>query len=391
MLLKIMNKSIDVTLVIPTYNRHTHLKRLLSYLGFRFENILVLDSSQTDIAEANSKFIEDFNINICHRVFDTGTSPQKKFLVGLESVKTDYVLFCADDDVVFPDGVEAALVFLRNNLTYVGADGVYLNFQRENDHLSVGVEYSLGGSTEHEPLLRVYSLLKNYESLFYGVYRTKPLITVFRHLQSIESYHFGELFQSVAVLLLGRLKRLPLFYLGRQLCDPAELDRTKWQTYYWFADNRSGFIEHYLKYRDALFRFYEENGETKNVDIKKFMQVIDLSHALFFSKKCPEQYFSNVVRQGLVSDAEDSVLDILQIFKSGTRRWIESLFKRLTTLIDLIMTSAFNPFTMILLYWVIRKEFGAGFVLKPRLRTAWLVGSEEFRRAYRELCIYFKI
>ena len=75
-----MNNALtDVTIIIPTYNRNSHLERLLNYYSSSVYilNILVLDSSNDDIIKSNIElksifkngnieFLDFHSIIYCH-------------------------------------------------------------------------------------------------------------------------------------------------------------------------------------------------------------------------------------------------------------------------------------------------------------------------------------
>ncbi|MGH8743316.1 MAG: TIGR00180 family glycosyltransferase, partial [Burkholderiales bacterium] len=208
------------TLVIPTYNRPALLKRLVRYYCERapWMNLLVLDSSRTEIAEENAKVLSICGESVRHVVFP-GTIPvAAKLSQGLAFVQTPYASFCGDDDLVFPEELQRAVAFLQNHSDYVCAHGLYLNFRQVNHDIHLMSEYAGPGNEATHPGARIFRLLQKYESLFYGVFRTTDLSDIFSAAASVPSYHYQELFQSVAALIMGKVKRFPTIYAARQSC-----------------------------------------------------------------------------------------------------------------------------------------------------------------------------
>lgn len=135
--------------------------------------------------------------------------------------------------------------YLHEHAECVCVDGIYLNFLRLESDLHVKIEYASEGIEPNHPCARVFRLFQRYESLFYGVFRTPDLLHIFSGVSRIPTLHYQELFQATAALLIGKSHRLDKIYAGRQHCDPAEPSRDKWQTYYWFAENRVELLDHY--------------------------------------------------------------------------------------------------------------------------------------------------
>lgn len=286
------------TLVIPTYNRPALLKRLVVYYAARAPELalLVLDSSKPEIAAANATMIEAAHANAQHRVFTSDVPMAVKLSRGLAEVKTPTVSFCADDDLVFLDGLAEAIAFIKGHPDYVSAHGLYLNFTEAGHTVIVAKEYAGESNEAVHAGARIFRLFQNYESLFYGAFRTAELREIFEGVASIETLHYQELFQSVAALIKGKVKRFPKFYAARRSGPEAEPGRDKWQTYYWFAANPGEFVEHYAEYRDKLWDFYSHNAEAGALSRTDFCRALDIAHSVYFSKTCPPRYFHSILQ-----------------------------------------------------------------------------------------------
>lgn len=288
----------DHTLVIPTYNRPQFLTRLLGYYSERAPQLklLVLDSSRPEIVEKNAHALAAYRGAIRHIGFPQTEPMVSKIARGLEEVATSYVSLCADDDIVFPDGLRAATAFLAENTDYVSAHGLYLNFRVADHQVYLEREYSGTGNEAEHPGARIFFLCQNYESLFYAAFRTTDLRQISAAASALPSLHFQELFQSVAALIKGKVKRFPKFYAGRQSCEPAEPTRDRWQTYYWFADDPAELIHHYSSYRNEIWRFYDAHAAAPRLSENEFCRVLDLAHAVYFSARCPPAYFHSTLQ-----------------------------------------------------------------------------------------------
>jgi glycosyltransferase domain-containing protein len=281
------------TIVIPTFNRPAAVRRLVAYFAkspWPFE-VLVLDSSDPAIALSNKHDLALIHPYLVHQIFDSSTPMASKLAEGLKFVATPTVSLCADDDFVLPAMAKAASEFIIKSPEYVCAHGLYVNFTIDGSLITLTKEYCSPSIEDANGAERVFSLMQAYESLFYAVYRTEDFKKIFHGVCRQETLHFQEMFQSVASLFLGKTKRFPSIYAARQSCAPAEPERNKWQTYYWFADDTDDFVGQYGRYRHDLCDFVSVNRCCPNLTDEKCRKVLDLSHAIYFSAGCPPMYF----------------------------------------------------------------------------------------------------
>lgn len=288
-----MNPSARHTLVIPTFNRPELLKKIIQYYRDRASwiDLLVLDSSRTEVAQQNGAALSLFGAGVSHVVFPQDVVVVSKLCDGLALVRTPTVSFCADDDLVFPQGLSEAIAFLQDHHDFVCAHGLYLNFRTAGRDLFLSSEYSSPSIEAAHSGARVFQMCQKYESLFYAVFRTADTSRIFSALRPITTIHFQELFQSVAAVIQGKAKRLPVIYGARRSGPPAETARDKWQTYSWFADNPAEVLEHYRIYRDLLEAFYQAHVTEPRSPRQEFVKMLDLAHAVYFAAGCPPDYF----------------------------------------------------------------------------------------------------
>ena len=386
----------ELTVVVPTYNRHEHLERLLSYYVSRgtTASFLVLDSSAPETMASNRQLVAACGDRFRHVVFPSSMPVATKLAEGLKLVSTPYCAFCADDDLVFVEGLRAALQYLRAHPDHVCADGIYLNYRmRPGNDVQLQIEYASTGIEAAHPAARVFRLFQRYESLFYGVFRTPDLATIFAGVSRVPSLHYQELFQATAALLLGKSHRLPVFYAARQHGEPADPTRDKWQTYYWYADDRAEFYQHYLAYRDELHRFYLAHTSAPHLPEEAFIKSMDFSHTMFFGLGCPPAYLHAVLKDQWPDDTFQNLQaaqdDIFHAFKQPGRRWWEGRVKALTDFLH-EKTAAFDRATGVKslnreIHRRARTPWNC-WILLPELQ--WLANVAEFRGAYTQLCDY---
>jgi len=380
------------TLVIPTYNRPELLWRLVTYYAqhARPLKLLVLDSSKPAIAAENAAALKAHLPYLRHVVYPTTTPMAAKLALGLRDVTTPTVSFCADDDIVFTDGLRQARNFLLDNSDYVCAHGLYLNFREDGFQIHVTREYAGESNEASHPGARIFRLCQNYESVFYGVFKTDDLRDILAEAASIPSLHYQELFQSVGALIKGKIIRLQCFYAGRRSGPEAEPTRDRWQTYYWFADNPAEFLQHYAEYRNRVAAFYAAQGSMPRLDRDAFLRVLDITHAMYFSKGCPPAYFHSRLHAYWPNDAfKEEQTDLFHVIRADltppklgkTARLARKLLRRLRT-----FRASVGPGTPI--DEEVQKWSRHPWTCQLPRRLKWLSADANFRAAYRELCVY---
>lgn len=383
----------NLTLIIPTYNRPPFLARLLHYYSTQNTSLqfLILDSSTDENKALNQAAMAVLGKKAQHLDFPSDVSVATKLLEGLKQVKTPYCAFCADDDLVFIEGLIQAQSFLKENPSYVCVDGIYLNFNPQGKDLHLVIEYATKGLNAEESGARIFRLFQKYESIFYGVFRTKNAIKIFTGVSKNKSLHYQELFQATSALLLGKSHRLPVFYAARQHCDPADKVRDKWQTYYWFADNPAEFVDHYLAYREELWNFYAAHNTEKKYDEVLFKRLMDVSHAMYFGIGCPPAYFHSALQEAWPTDLFEKPgykTDICNQLKSPKRFWLESKVEEFSEALPKIVASIYHLGSLRKLDRLIQKKTNSPWKCKLNRKLRWLARVETFQAAYQELCLY---
>jgi glycosyltransferase involved in cell wall biosynthesis len=115
-------KKLNITIIIPTFNRYKILKKTINYLSknsFFFKEIIIVDSSDKKKIDKNFKF-RFKNLKI--RVFYSKPSISLQRNIGLNKVKknSEYIMFM-DDDVQFRKKSFTIMKnFIVNNKNYSG-------------------------------------------------------------------------------------------------------------------------------------------------------------------------------------------------------------------------------------------------------------------------------
>lgn len=285
-----------VTIIIPTFNRPSYLKRVLDYYsGYSVDyNIIVADSSSDENKILNKEIISSFqNLNILYLShYSDKINPNYKLADALNYVQTEYCVLCADDDFITPEGIKQSVEFLENNPDFVAVHGHYISFylktnkKREKQFCWRPI-YHQESVISQNPAVRLKFYLTNYLSpIFYGVYRTDSLKMIFGEFlkSKVEHYRFSELLLAMLAIIYGKIKCLDVFYSAREvpflslsIAGRINAKRDYIRDYQGFTKNT---IE-YIKFRDCLATHL---NKVSLIDIAEAKKIIEEEMDVFLKK-----------------------------------------------------------------------------------------------------------
>ena len=237
------------TLLIPTYNRPDHLRRLLGYLAarrFKFP-IRILDSSSGGALSENRQTVGERGLDIAHEVYDPAIPIHKKVELGLASVESTYCSLCADDDVLFTDELNGLLDILDANPDVAVAHGYYVNFRPGENFDIWYTDYSAPSIVAEDALTRLVEQMSDYQAIFYGVHRTSTMKTIRVPLDRVKSLWAKELLTSTLALIDGGMCRVPRYYMARN-SNPS-IATKGWHPHQFFAIEPAELFREYADYR----------------------------------------------------------------------------------------------------------------------------------------------
>lgn len=207
----------EITCVVPTHNRPQFLRRLLTFYREMAPSygLLVADSSAAAAAGENLAAVQALgpDSRIAYRHFDCHLLD--KLVLGLEAVRTPFVVLCADDDFLMPPAVVRCAEFLASHPGYASAMGRTVQFRagRIGMRCRVGKGYSV---EQNRPFDRCLAMADQWFTNFYAVYRTEALLgnmrLASRYTDSRRGYYLPEVLLSQLSVLSGRVKVLPFLY-----------------------------------------------------------------------------------------------------------------------------------------------------------------------------------
>lgn len=208
----------SVTVVIPAHNRPEKLRRLLHYYVETNIQIIVSDSSTKLFP-----YLHEFpGLNYFH-------FPKAEFLFKIHQIlpliQTKYVVYCADDDFIVPQGIEQVISFLDSNPDYDSAQGHYLSYEVKKNRIEFypgyirNFEKDTNQGTAYE---RLMELKKLYASLLYSVVRSTTFIKMYQQCYTksgqlkFTNLFLAEMYFNLFSLMEGKNKTLPVFYGARE-------------------------------------------------------------------------------------------------------------------------------------------------------------------------------
>lgn len=210
-----------LTCLVPTHNRPHFLRRLLMFYAkfppcFRFH---IVDSSNSTASTENRELIEAVRDNLDIDYQHVAMNILDKCVQGLERIRSPFVVFCADDDVLFSAAVWRSVEFLGNEPGFASALGrtAMINANHPRRWSVVLKGYSI---EEDWPLDRCRRMASDWFSNFYAVHRTETLLDNFRvaaaNTEFQQSAQLSETLLSQMSVLRGRVKVLPQMYSLRE-------------------------------------------------------------------------------------------------------------------------------------------------------------------------------
>lgn len=221
-----------LSIVITTYNRPEHLRRLLRYFrnaGVR-HSIYLGDASAPASFELNAALARSLAdwMDIRHIVMDISTDYFEVLYRCLEEVETEFVIHMADDDFIVPSSMELGVEFLRRNPDYESVQGRQVLFSTVSDAPCSSirrvrplnmVDFTVKGKSALE---RIRARISQKTRLpapktVYSAMRTKTALRLYREALALGLDHSNtEGTMNQMVMLAGNIKLMNRLYIARQ-------------------------------------------------------------------------------------------------------------------------------------------------------------------------------
>lgn len=289
-----MNKLDNITLLIPTHERHNYLNRILEYYKQDEIKIIIADSSPAKYDETK------LNPSIKYYHYPAIGLPQK-LSMAFKLIETEYVVMCSDDDFIIPAGINSCIEFLECNKAFSAAQGNCIAYKKEKkyaDYIEMNVMYKDQLAYEisnGNPYDRLALFFNSYRTIFSAVHYTKNLQLAFENVNNKFSNLFlNEYLTAIIPIVKGKYKELPILYQVREYAEDSG-DKSTDNLDIMYADTKyENELKNYVEYvSDIIFRFtFNELEERKSVinDVfrpfgKRLAQQKILAKYISFSKQ----------------------------------------------------------------------------------------------------------
>ena len=197
----------NITIVIPTHNRHEKLARILRYLDKESVKIIVIDSTKNPFDVTGYQRVEYFH--------NPNFNFSDKIIYACDSVTTDYICLCADDDFVLVDKLESLVAKSpKGTAAIIGSTVVF--------------DENFNGEFRYQRKIRVdefyveensKSFFSDYSQVLWGVYAVNLLRNPFLDIKELKfkNDNFIELYLSHRLIKDGGIFRTQEFFSIREV------------------------------------------------------------------------------------------------------------------------------------------------------------------------------
>jgi glycosyltransferase domain-containing protein len=207
-----------LTIIIPTHERHFHLRRILDHFAELLCPIIVADSSSSSLGDS---FILSPNVTYLHL---PSLSFLQKLLYCVHLVDTPYLMLHADDDFVLLSSLPLCVDFLEINQDYSCVQGHCLGFLEKSENVyqwsPILYETLIYKNLSDDPTVRLKYTFLFHCPLLYAVTRSDVMRIIADSISrcvhnSINAFAEEWLLQ-FGYSLYGKNKFLPILYMLRQ-------------------------------------------------------------------------------------------------------------------------------------------------------------------------------
>ena len=215
-----MNTS-EITLLIPTKNRHLFLSRLIQYYKqTKFSgNLIILDASDGTNLESNKNLLlRDYYFKINHVI--EGKRPMKAICDNLHLIKTKFSTLCNDDDLLITEALGQSQGFLINNDHYSACWGLgrkvwtkfddpfgYIIEERAYNH---DLKYN-----DNLELFMNLSKIGTYD-IIYALHYSHNYVKIMNFVKQFKSERFQAIGMNLKAAIIEKIKLMNNLYLIRQ-------------------------------------------------------------------------------------------------------------------------------------------------------------------------------
>jgi len=232
----------DLTVILPTYNRHCFMFAAIRQWHPLVHQIIVVDGSE------ESRMVGPLDFPNVQYIHDT-RSIEHRLARAAGLVRTQFSMVQSDDDIFVPEAVVECVLFLKANANYSASTPAAIRIARKGFQLAYPT--SIGWDNSSELCSdRLQWLGSHYiPSSIYGVCRTDALRVSFESMAQdpLPVYAFAELHHEMVMNGLGRVRVQPIIgWIRRDVALSVDRNQNSLQSN-WYTQEEHDLRRRYVE------------------------------------------------------------------------------------------------------------------------------------------------
>jgi len=291
----------EITIIIPSHNRHHVLNRAIEYYAKLNFLVLIVDSSKESL---NIKLPKNIKY-----IYLPGSFFSNKIHYGLEMASTPFACLCADDDFLSESGLHVGKEFLQKNLDFVSVQGNYIQFNPSNPIELYSALYKKMNDYNNDSELTETRVMNAFEiPHIFALHRINALKSALNISFDIPLVTVVERSIALVTMCYGKHKVLPVFWSARD-------------------------VIRYSNYNDEEGGTYKNNNLTQEADNK--LNIVIKNWKDFLNTNYGKKLKKNYIKE--VFDLIDDSIDIGELFDHANFQLQDSVSTPLLTKIKKIL------------------------------------------------------
>jgi glycosyltransferase domain-containing protein len=298
----------DLTLAVLAYNRPNSVQRLLRYLRAHAPEIslVLIDHGDAASQESNAAALAQIRPEIKHVRLDVSTSWADILTTATAEMATPYAALCPDDDIPVIAGVIDAVSMLAADPQMACAQGYALSFRETESAVYFGpVEDYVPSYDDSTPLPRLFGMMRRYQPVFFGYYRTDALTWSIREFiaANIPNLMFQEFFHAALVCARGTIGRSPSISLWRRITG-SHTDRRTIHPFHLLINSPAKLGTDYRGFCEKLIPYFSRDEQSAG-DEAAVRRLIDLVFLQFLVRHIDYGELDGKIRELLRTPGKD--------------------------------------------------------------------------------------
>lgn len=202
----------NVTMLVPTRNRHGYLREILRQYQGTGLRIIVADTAPEPLVEAKAHPDVQY-----HHFTECRFADKLRFLV--EAAPTEYIVMRAENRHISLPGVLRCLDFLLRHPDCTLAHGAHVWVRQKRGRLEAWPCYDadgMAGLMQERAEDRLLAAFDPMVSLYYAVERRQNMLDVLQYSQGIDNLNAFEILLTAIKAINGKCARVPVLFCAVQ-------------------------------------------------------------------------------------------------------------------------------------------------------------------------------